>query len=130
MDNPNKLIYYVLERLQNGNSVDLSLCKQKRDFIYIDDVINAYCLLIKDLNRGGAEIFNICSGQAISVEDIVNCIAEKVGASKSLLNFGARTMREGEQMISYGSNDKVRETLGWKPKEIQDGISKLINRQN
>ena len=130
MDNPNKLIYYVLERLQNGDSVDLSPCKQKRDFIYIDDVIDAYYLLIKDLNRGGAEIFNICSGQAISVEDIVSCIAEKVGASKSLLNFGALTMREGEQMISYGSNDKVRETLGWKPKEIQDGISKLINRQN
>jgi UDP-glucose 4-epimerase len=54
----------------------------------------------------------------------------KIGASKSLLNFGALTMREGEQMISYGSNDKVRETLGWKPKEIQDGISKLINHQN
>ena len=130
MDNPNKLIYYVLERLQNGDSVDLSPCKQKRDFIYIDDVIDAYHLLIKDLNRGGAEIFNICSGQTISVEDIVNCIAEKIGASKSLLNFGALTMREGEQMVSYGSNDKVRETLDWKPKEIQDGISKLINHQN
>ena len=127
LDDPNKLIYYVLDRLKNGDSVDLSPCKQKRDFIYIDDVVEAYCLLIRDLDRGGSEIFNICSGQAISVEDVVNWIAEKVGASESLLNFGARTMREGEQMISYGSNDKARKILGWKPGEVQEGILKLIN---
>ena len=130
MDDPNKLIYYILNCLQNGASVNLSTCKQKRDFIYIDDVVEAYYLLIKDLDRGGSDIFNICSGQAISIEDVVNWIAEKVGASKSLLNFGARTMREGEQMISYGSNDKAREILGWKPSEIQEGISKLIKHQN
>jgi len=129
LDEPNKLIYYVLDRLKNGAFVDLSPCKQKRDFIYIDDVVEAYSLLIKDLDRGGSDIFNICSGQAISVEDVVNWIAEKVGASKILLNFGARTMREGEQMISYGSNDKAREILGWQPGEVQEGILKLINRQ-
>ena len=130
LDDPNKLIYYVINCLQNGDSVDLSPCKQKRDFIYIDDVVEAYCLLIKDLDRGGSDIFNICGGQAISIEDVVNWIAEKVGASKRLLNFGARTMRAGEQMISYGSNDKAREILGWKPREVQEGISKLIKHQN
>ena len=130
MDNPNKLIYYVLERLQNGDSVDLSPCKQKRDLIYIDDVVEAYYLLVKDLNRGGAEIFNICSGHAISIEDLVKWIAEKIGASKSLLNFGARTMREGEQMISCGNNDKAREILEWKLGNVKDGISKLINFKN
>jgi len=130
LDEPNKLIYYVLDRLRNEASVDLSPCKQKRDFIYIDDVVEAYCLLIKDLDRGGSDIFNICSGQAISVEDVVNWIAEKVGASKSLLNFGARTMREGEQMTSYGSNDKAREILGWQPGEVQVGIFKLVDHQS
>ena len=130
LDDPNKLIYYVLERLKNRATVDLSPCRQKRDFIYIDDVVEAYCLLIKDLDRGGAEIFNICSGQAISVEHVVNWITEGVGAQKSLLNFGARAMREGEQMISYGNNDKAREILGWKPGEVREGISKLINYKN
>jgi len=130
LDNPNKLIHYVIERLKSGNSVDLSPCKQKRDFIYIDDVVEAYSLLINDLNRGGAEIFNICSGHAISIEDLVNWIAEKVGASKNLLNFGARTMREGEQMISCGNNDKAREILEWKPGNVKEGISKLINFKN
>jgi nucleoside-diphosphate-sugar epimerase len=130
LDNPNKLIHYVIERLQNGSSVDLSPCKQKRDLIYIDDVVEAYYLLVKDLNRGGAEIFNICSGHAISIEDLVKWIAEKIGASKSLLNFGARTMREGEQMISCGNNDKAREILEWKLGNVKDGISKLINFKN
>jgi nucleoside-diphosphate-sugar epimerase len=130
LDESNKLVYYVLDRLKNGDPVDLSPCKQKRDFVYIDDVVEAYFLLIKDLDRGGSEIFNISSGQAISVEDVVNWIAEKVGASKSLLNFGARTMRKGEQMISFGSNGRAREILGWKPGEVQEGISKLIKHHN
>ena len=127
MDNPNKLIHYVIDRLKNGNSVDLSPCKQKRDFIYIDDVVKAYSLLIKDLNRGGAEIFNICSGQAISLENVVNLIAEAIDSKKSLLNFGTRAMRKGEQMISYGSNHKARETLKWEPGKLQEGFLKLIN---
>ena len=127
MDNPNKLIHYVIDRLKNRTSVDLSPCKQKRDFIYIDDVVKAYCLLIKDLDRGGAEIFNICSGQAISLENVVNLIAEAIGTQKSLLNFGARTMRKGEQMISYGSNYKARATLEWEPGKLHEGFLKLIN---
>jgi nucleoside-diphosphate-sugar epimerase len=127
MDNPNKLIHYVIDRLKNRIAVDLSPCKQKRDFIYIDDVVKAYSLLIKDLDRGGAEIFNVCSGQAISLENIINLIAEAIGVHKGLLNFGARTMRKGEQMISYGSNYKARETLEWKPGKVEDGLLKLIN---
>ena len=127
MDNPNKLIHYVIDRLKNRIAVDLSPCKQKRDFIYIDDVVKAYSLLIKDLDRGGAEIFNVCSGQAISLENIINLIAEAIGAHKGLLNFGARTMRKGEQMISYGSNYKALETLEWKPGKAEDGLLKLIN---
>ena len=127
MDNPNKLIHYVINRLKNKTAVDLSPCKQKRDFIYIDDVVKAYSLLIKDLDRGGAEIFNVCSGQAISLENIINLIAEAIGAHKGLLNFGARTMRKGEQMISYGSNSKARETLKWKPGKVEDGLLKMIN---
>jgi nucleoside-diphosphate-sugar epimerase len=127
MDNPNKLIHYVINRLKNKTAVDLSPCKQKRDFIYIDDVVKAYSLLIKDLDRGGAEIFNVCSGEAISLENIINLIAEAIGAHKGLLNFGSRTMRKGEQMISYGSNYKALETLEWKPGKVEDGLLKLIN---
>ncbi|HIO23907.1 MAG TPA: NAD(P)-dependent oxidoreductase [Nitrospinaceae bacterium] len=127
LDNPNKLIHYVIDRLKNQTAVDLSPCKQKRDFIYINDVVKAYSLLIKDLDRGGAGIFNICSGQAISLENIINLIAEAIGAHKGLLNFGARTMRQGEQMISYGSNYKARETLEWEPGKVEEGLLKLIN---
>ena len=42
------MIHYIIDRLKNRTAVDLSPCKQKRDFIYIDDVIKAYSLLIKD----------------------------------------------------------------------------------
>ena len=126
LDNPGKLIYCVLGNLEQGKPVDLSLCEQKRDFVFIDRVVDAYELLINDLDRGGIDIFNLSSGQATTIRDVVNWIAEGVGASKSLLNFGAHPMRAGEQMVSYGSNHKARTVLGWVPGDIKDGISSLI----
>ena len=126
LDDPGKLIYYVLSNLEQGKPIDLSLCEQKRDFVYIDRVVDAYELLINDLDRGGTDIFNLSSGQATAVRDVVNWIAEGIGASKSLLNFSARPMRAGEQMVSYGSNHKARTILGWVPGDIEDGISSLI----
>ena len=70
-------------------------------------------------------IYGQNAAQAISKSREI--IAETIGAQKSLLNFGARTMREEEQMISYGSNYKARETLGWEPGKVQEGFLKLIN---
>ncbi len=126
LDNPGKLIYHVLGNLGQGKPVDLSPCEQKRDFVYIDRVVDAYELLINDLDRGETDIFNLSSGQATTIRDVVNLVAEGMGASKSLLNFGAHPMRTGEQMVSYGSNHKARTILGWAPGDIKDGISSLI----
>lgn len=126
LDDPRKLISHVLINLEQRKPVDLSLCEQRRDFVYIDRVVDAYELLINDLDRGGTDIFNLSSGQATAVRDVVNWVTEEVGASKSLLNFGARPMRTGEQMVLYGSNHKVRTILGWVPGDMRDGISSLI----
>ena len=128
LDNPQKLLYYVADKLTQGKAVDLSPCTQKRDFVYIDNLVNAYHLLVDDLARGGADIFNICGGKATAICDIVEWTAEILGASKDLLNFSARSMREGEQMISFGSNAKAREILQWEPGDIKEGITCMINQ--
>lgn len=127
LDNPQKLLYYVADNLRQGKAVDLSPCTQKRDFVYIDNVVNAYHLLAGDLARGGSDIFNICGGNATAICDIVEWTAEILGASKDLLNFSARSMREGEQMISFGNNAKAREILRWNPGNLKEGIKCMIN---
>jgi nucleoside-diphosphate-sugar epimerase len=126
LDAPQKLIYHVYENLQQGKTVDLSSCTQKRDIIYIDDVVEAYRLLVQDLDRKGWEVFNISSGIATPLKDIVQWIANGLGAPSQLLRFGARSMRKGEPIVSYGCAEKAQKQLGWRPRSPQTGVEALL----
>ena len=59
------------------------------------------------------DIFNICSGNAAKLKDLLLMIASELGSSHDLLKFGARQMRAGEALVSHGSNKKAIEILGW-----------------
>ena len=53
-------------------------------------------------------------------------IANRLGASRALLGFGKRPMRPGEPEISYGSCDKARKMLGWRPETLEEGIAEFL----
>ena len=126
-DAPNKLIPSVINNLKENKSIDLSTCEQKRDFIYINDLIKAYESLLNDFNRGPIfDIFNICSGNAIRIKDLLLMIASGLNSSHDLLKFGGRQMRAGEALVSYGSNRKAIDILDWKPRNLREVISKYL----
>jgi len=127
LDAPNKLIPSVINHVKKNESIDLSKCEQKRDFIYIEDLINGYEALLNNLNKEPLfDIFNICSGESTRLKDLLLMIASELGSSQDLLKFGARQMRSGEALASYGSNKKAIEILGWKPGNLYDGIGKYL----
>jgi nucleoside-diphosphate-sugar epimerase len=128
LDNPKKLLPTVIESLKQNKAVDLSPCDQKRDFIFIKDLLNGFQLLLNDLNRKATfEIFNLCSGEAISIKEILINVADVMGKNKSLLNFGVHPMRDGEPQISFGSNKKASELLGWNPASINEKLEIIVN---
>ena len=125
-DAPGKVLMYVVENLKKGLPVELSPCTQRRDFLAVGDVVKAYGLLAEDLKRGGFDIFNVCSGRAVTVRRVIEMIANRLGASRALLGFGKRPMRPGEPEISYGSCDKARKMLGWRPETLEEGIAEFL----
>jgi nucleoside-diphosphate-sugar epimerase len=131
-DNPNKLFSSVYRSLSNNQTIDLSPCTQKRDFIYIDDLLAGYYSILKDsVNRTQIfDIFNICSGEAIPLKELLLTMAAALKVNKQLLNFGAIPMREGEPLISYGNNDKAKRVLNWVPNyTLEKGIQALIQNE-
>ena len=126
LDAPTKVLPYVVENLKKGLPVELSPCTQRRDFLYIGNVVKAYGLLAEDLKRGGVEMFNISSGEAVAVGHVLEMIADFLGASRDLLGFGRRAMRPGEPTVSYGSCDKARKMLGWRPGTLEEGIAEFL----
>ncbi len=125
-DAPGKLIDSVIGALLKGESVDLSPCTQKRDFMGVDDIASAYFKLAEDMPRINFDVFNVCSGQARELRELLLNLCSIIGADPALLNFGAREMRPGEPLISYGSNDKAVSLLNWQPNDLIETLRTLV----
>jgi UDP-glucose 4-epimerase len=81
-----------------------------RDFVYIDDVVDAF---IKSLNRDeGYDCFNVCTGVATKVEDVVSKICTNLPYDVDV-EYVLGT--PGDQFGIYGNNQKIFNSLGWKP---------------
>lgn len=123
LDHPQKLLAQVIDGLTNGTPVDLSPCIQRRDFIGVADVCRAWVALAKDLSAGGAEVYNICSGEATELRTLLLKIAAEMEVDGNLLRFGARPMRPGEPPVSFGDNAKARNRLNWTPRSLARAIA-------
>ena len=92
--------------------------KQKRDFIYVQDVVSAMIIAIKSKISG--EIFNIGAGSPVSVNQIVKYLKSK---KKPLFI----PKRPGEPDITFANINKIKSQLNWKPKiSIKEGIGMLL----
>ncbi|MBL4692940.1 MAG: NAD(P)-dependent oxidoreductase [Magnetovibrio sp.] len=126
-DAPGKLMDFVIKQLAAGKSADLSPCEQKRDFLGVDDLCEAYVLMVDDMDRTLFDVFNICSGEAVQLKALMLRVADLMDVDVSLLNFGARNMRPGEAPVSFGSNQKAKDILNWAPKPIEQALRMLIS---
>ena len=100
---------FISRALKNDNLVVLGDGKQTRDFIYIEDIINA-CILASV--KGSGE-FNIGSGKQTSINDIAKIIIELTNSKSKILN---KKQREGDIVHSLADISKAKEVLGFQPK--------------
>ena len=114
----------MLIRLKNNEpQIDLTLGEQKRDFVYIEDVVNAYLIVLKnqDLIAENYSSYQVCTNQLISIKDLM-ILLKDLTKSNSMLNFGALPYRENELMRSETNNSALR-GLGWNPiYTIKEGL--------
>ncbi len=118
---------HVITQLKANETVDLSPCTQKRDFLSVSDISNAYIKIADDMVRTEFDIFNICSGQAVELKRLLTSLCLHADKPESLLNFGAFPMRLGEPMVSYGDNAKAKSVLGWEPSHLNLVVQELLN---
>ena len=93
-----------------------------RDYVYIEDLINAHILALEYLQKGGkSDVFNLGSNQGFSVNEMV-VAARKVTGKEIPAKIGPR--RAGDPASLIASSEKAKMTLGWQPKmtEIQSII--------
>ncbi len=116
-DDDTKFASHVINScLMNAPELKLTLGEQKRDFIYIDDVVAAYLLLLErqeSLADWFVE-FDVGSGEAVTIRQFVELV-HQLTESRTNLNFGALPYRVGETMYSQASTGALQ-ALGWRCK--------------
>lgn len=109
--NKSKFIPYVISRLKENLSLNVTPCKQKRDFIYAADF--AWCIgqLFKNYQKAIGQIVNVASGESISLKEIIEICRHHI-CSSSEVNYGALPYRENEVMDLKCSEDKLSAIIG------------------
>jgi nucleoside-diphosphate-sugar epimerase len=121
-----RLIPSVIDKCLTNQNIKLTSGTQKRDFVNIKDVEDAYVMLLKRPDLSG-NIFNIGTGIQHQVKDVVELIIKNTD-SKSVPLFGEREMRKDEAMEWVSDISSSRDAFGFKPKvSIEKGIESEIN---
>jgi nucleoside-diphosphate-sugar epimerase len=99
--------------------------EQLRDFCYVEDTVEAIILALQSDNANG-EVFNVASGQAISIRDMIVRLQSLV--RKGEPRFGEIAYRPRENMELYADISKIHQLLGWSPEtSIDAGLTMTID---
>lgn len=116
----------IYQMLTNPHEINLGYGEPYRNFIYIDDLLDAWQAVIENPEKCKGEIFCIGPNNAIKIKDYVTLIANKLGW-KGHVNWNTKPKRPGEIYLLNSSNDKIFTRLGWAPKvTLTDGLDRTI----
>lgn len=121
----------ILDLLHEVDFIDLTLGEQKRDFIYIDDVVEAFMTLVNfsfdvpnNLYR-----YEIGTGKNIEIREFVQTVKTMTGNKVTRLNFGMLPYRENEIMESH-VDISMLSRLGWQPQtSLVEGLKYTIDQE-
>ena len=127
-DDGSKFITHVIESCrQNVPRLALTKGEQLRDFIHIDDVVQAYDSILEKRHQfATSDAIDVGSGDAISMRSFVE-MAKQLAGADTVLDFGAVNYRANEAMLCVADTTRLR-SLGWNPTvPLADGLSQAIN---
>lgn len=126
MEQPSRLVPSVIRHALAGRPIDLTPGDQLRDFVYVEDVADAFiAAATTDAAVGGT--FNVCSGSAVTVRDVVERVLRSTG-STAPARFGALAHRPSERRVLSGDTSRAERILGWRARvSLDEGLARTID---
>jgi GDP-mannose 4,6-dehydratase len=126
------IVEYLVTQMLRGEKVYIGSPDSIRDYMYIDDHVNAYVLAMKN-PKANHQVYNAGTTIGVSNKELALMIAEKVGFDKKNIAFGSyppgypfRPQASDQSSIVLDST-KIRKELGWKPTvTLSEGIDRVI----
>ncbi len=116
---------HQIKSAKDGDDIYVGNINAKRDFLNIEDVIDAYWNIL--LKGKSGDVYNVCSGRSYSIKEILDFLIEKSG-KRLQVSVEDKRIKKYDIMDIYGDNSKLKKDTGWKQKiDILDSLSKLIS---
>ncbi|MEK7450490.1 MAG: SDR family NAD(P)-dependent oxidoreductase [Patescibacteria group bacterium] len=119
-----RFIPTIIKAVIENKPINLTPGNQRRDFIYIDDVVDAYIKTIRNGKSLAGQILNIGTGKQYSNDDVVKMLFKAVGKTVSVKK-GAFPKRLWDTPYWAANISKTNKLLKWKPQfSLEEGLRK------
>ena len=133
---PDMAYYKFTKAILNNESIDVyNNGEMKRDFTYIDDIIEGVLRTMdrvpkNNINKFSAskapyELYNIGNNNPVNLDDFIRAIEIACGKEAIRKNM---PMQQGDVPITYADVDPLIKDVGFKPStSIKDGVKKFVD---
>jgi UDP-glucose 4-epimerase len=113
---------YMEQRLRGPNIVVKGSLDRVRDFVFIDDAVEAWTTALESSSGRGFAALNIATGVSSTVRDVLVHLESCAGQTQ----IEVQDPTPADQRAVVGSPVLIMKTLNWRPKtELSEGISKM-----
>ena len=125
-DNDYFVTEHIISQMLRGDTCNLGYAEPYRNFIYIDDLLDAWMTVIENRAACSKELFTIGPDDPRKIKDCANYIAEQLKWNGNI-NWDTKDPRHGEIWWLNSGNEKLTKLTGWKPlMTYEDGIDRTI----
>ena len=112
---------FIQKMLNNEQAVINGNGRQTRDFVFVDDVVEANLVMMGQDTQG---TYNVGTGVETSINDLFRILVQHTGSTSKEIHGPAK---KGEQARSVIDNTKLRHEVSWEPKaDLSDGLKKTV----
>ena len=116
----------IISQMVNSNNISLGYKLPYRNFIYIDDLLELYEIVIKEYKNIPSGHYCIGPNNPIQIQDYAKLIAKKIKWNGAV-NWETRPERVGEIYYLSSKNDLISNYTGWYPKTtLEEGLERTI----
>ena len=112
---------FIQKMLNNEQAVINGNGRQTRDFVFVEDVVEANLAVMGQETQG---TYNVGTGVETSVNDLFRILIKHTGSTCKEVHGPAK---KGEQARSVIDNTRMRHELSWEPKaDLSEGLKKTV----
>ncbi|HWS72576.1 MAG TPA: NAD(P)-dependent oxidoreductase [Thermoanaerobaculia bacterium] len=125
-EEPSRLVPQLLLNAMRGILPPLVAPETARDFVYIDDVVDAFLSVAASSPARKDAVYNVGSGRRSTLREVVEIVREEFGVA-AVPAWGGMAQRSWDTAVWTCDNRRIAQDVGWRPAtELREGLRAMM----